>query len=86
VGVRAEDLVLQPSEGDEGIRLAVDVVEPMVQERQQLVHGSAGNQRLVGRVSSEKTVRRGDVLHLTPDSERLHLFDPATRVRIGDGD
>lgn len=84
VGIRAEDIERQPEGLKEGLRLVVDVIEPLVQERQQLVYGTVGEQQLVARLSAEEPVRRGDTVWMKVAPDRLHLFDPVTRLRLPD--
>ncbi len=84
VGIRPEDLELQPEGISEGLRIDVEVIEPLVQERQQLVYGITAGRPVVARVPADQPVRRGDAVLLRVEPDRLHLFDPLTRLRLPD--
>lgn len=81
-GVRAEHLAPTSALAEARLLLSVEVIEPLVQERMQLVHGSAGGQRVVAKLPADLAVRRGDVLPLCARPEHLHLFDPVSRRRL----
>ncbi len=84
VGIRAEDIERQLEGLTEGLRLVVDITEPLVQERQQLVYGTVGGQPLVARLAADEPVRRGDTVWMKVAPDRLHLFNPVTRLRLPD--
>jgi multiple sugar transport system ATP-binding protein len=76
LGIRPEDLSEAPVEGAPIIELRADLVEMLGSH--QLVHGTAGPDRLIARVARSFVVFRGDVLRLAVDTARLHLFDQRT--------
>jgi ABC-type sugar transport system ATPase subunit len=80
LGVRAEDVAADAAQPD--VYVDVDVVEPLVQERMQLVHGLVGDTHFVAKVPGEPEVRRGDRLPLRFQPALVHLFDAATHARL----
>ena len=80
VGIRPEHVSVSPSPGD--LSLQVEVVEPLVQERMQLVHGRVDGQSFVAKVDGERRVHVGETLPLRVDGKRVHLFQRDTRVRL----
>ncbi|WP_433869108.1 ABC transporter ATP-binding protein [Saccharopolyspora sp. CA-218241] len=80
VGVRPEDLRL----ADDGVPLEVDLVEELGADA--YVYGRARldgtEHQVVTRVKGRQSPARGAIVHLAPDSERVHLFDGGGR-RLG---
>src|SRR5262249_35606915 len=80
VGVRAEHFRLEPPGAGGELSGTVDVVEPLIAERAQLVHvrvPSAGGQLLdlTVRVDDETPIGRGDQLPLATDPTLALPFD-----------
>ena len=80
VGIRPEHVTISAQGAN--IPLSVEVVEPLIQERMQLVHGSVDGQRFTAKISAEDTVHVGDILPLAADLSQVHLFDATTRQRL----
>lgn len=81
LGIRAEDVALASEQAH--MRLVVEVVESLVQERMLQAHGTVDSQRFVAKLAGDLEVRPGDVLPLHCNMQRLHLFDANSRERIG---
>ncbi|MHB0878295.1 MAG: ABC transporter ATP-binding protein [Anaerolineae bacterium] len=79
-GIRSEDVRVDTETPD--LRLRADVIEPLVQERMQLVHGTVGQQQFVAKIAADHEVQRGDDVPLSVDREHLHLFDAASEERL----
>jgi len=79
LGIRPEDLSRWAG-GGQVIEVRVDQIENVGPH--QLVHGSAGTDRLIARVERSLVVFRGDVVRLGIDPARLHLFDQSTGRKI----
>lgn len=79
LGIRPEDLN-QVAGGTHVIELRADLIENVGPH--QLVHGSAGSDRLIARVARTLVVFRGDVVRLGIDPARLHVFDHATGRKV----
>jgi len=58
----------------------VDVVEPHGDRND--LHVLIGGERLIAQLSARVKVEEGDRLDLRLHLEHLHLFDPATGVRL----
>jgi multiple sugar transport system ATP-binding protein len=54
----------------------VDLVEML--GRDQLVHGTVGNDAIVARVDSHLKINHGERVQLGIDMQRIHLFDAQT--------
>jgi len=80
-GVRPEAFRLA-AEG-EGFQVEVVVVEPTGPET--LIVGEACGQEIQAAFKERLTVRPGQTLRLTPDAEKVHLFDRQTERRIERG-
>lgn len=80
LGIRCEDVRLDAQAPD--LRLTADIIEPLVQERMQLVHGTVGTQPFVAKVSADYEVQRGDVVPLAVDRAAVHLFDAGSEERL----
>jgi len=83
-GVRPEDLRLVP--GGEGLDVVVEVVEELGADA--FVYGQAtvdGEPHdLVVRVPGRRTPKKGEVLRVAPDPERVHLFHQDSGLRLPD--
>jgi multiple sugar transport system ATP-binding protein len=62
--------------GEPTIDMQVDLVEML--GRDQLVHGTVGNDAIVARVDSHLKISRGECMQLGIDIQRIHLFDAET--------
>ncbi len=74
------------TEKDKGLaHLKVDMVEALGADT--LVHGYFGTDKtpLTVRVPGLMKVASADILPLTWEPERLHLFDPKSGTRLGGG-
>ncbi|TNC43219.1 ABC transporter ATP-binding protein [Mumia zhuanghuii] len=81
LGVRPEDMAL----GDRGIATVVDVVEELGSDAFAYGHTKHGDndQTLVSRVNWRTPPRIGEVVNLTADPERVHVFSTETGLRLG---
>ncbi|WP_370614912.1 ABC transporter ATP-binding protein [Mumia sp. Pv 4-285] len=81
LGVRPEDMTL----GDHGIATVVDVVEELGSDAFAYGHTKHGDQDqpLISRVNWRTPPRIGEVVHLTVDPERVHVFSKETGLRLG---
>jgi sn-glycerol 3-phosphate transport system ATP-binding protein len=85
LGIRPEHLQPAPLQGSGGapqLHLGVSLVEALGADT--VVHGQivGSQQDLAVRLAGTSKVAAGDQLALTPDIQRLHLFDPATGRRL----
>jgi sn-glycerol 3-phosphate transport system ATP-binding protein len=80
LGVRPEHLRLGRA-GVDALPLVVEVVEELGADT--LLHGRLGEQDLVARLSGHAPVRAGDRVDLNFDAAQVHLFDMASRARLG---
>ena len=84
LGVRPEDLRLVPA--GEGLDVVVEVVEELGADA--FVYGQAtiGDEPhdLVVRVPGRRTPKKGEVLHVAPELERVHLFHQESGLRLPD--
>jgi multiple sugar transport system ATP-binding protein len=82
LGIRPEAWRLVP--GGQGLPMEVAVVEELGADG--FVYGVshvAGTARnMILRVSERGSVRKGDVVHITTDATRIHVFDTDTGVRL----
>ena len=81
VGIRPEHLDITPG----GWALKVEAVEMLGAER--LVYGrwshGAGNEMVIIRTEESHAIPTlGSTIHVTPRSDRLHLFDAGTGIRL----
>ncbi|WP_232818349.1 TOBE domain-containing protein, partial [Elioraea thermophila] len=75
-GIRPEHLRLDP----DGIRAAVQVVEPTGSETQVVLR--VGATPLIGAFRERIAARPGDILPVAPDPALIHLFDRSTGRRL----
>jgi multiple sugar transport system ATP-binding protein len=85
IGVRPESLhLVSPSEG--GLPMEVVMVEELGADS--FVHGNAQvdgeTQSLIVRAGTRGTVHKGDVVHVAPDPDGVHVFDTESGGRLGD--
>jgi multiple sugar transport system ATP-binding protein len=80
LGVRPEDLSLADTDADAAIEATVTVTEPLGDSL--LLECQVGDDRLKTQASPRSDVRSGDTVALTPDPERLHLFDAETGTAL----
>jgi multiple sugar transport system ATP-binding protein len=80
-GLRPEHLVWAEADADAAtIEVATSVVEPLGADT--LVFFEISALEMVARVPPEAARHTGDRVRLRPDLRRMHLFDPATGMRI----
>lgn len=79
IGVRPGDLVLS-SEG--GVEAVVNVVEELGSEAFLYCAEPGADTEIVARVDGLSGVRIGDVVHLVPKTDGLHLFDTLSGARL----
>ncbi|HYM79819.1 MAG TPA: sn-glycerol-3-phosphate ABC transporter ATP-binding protein UgpC [Candidatus Limnocylindria bacterium] len=80
VGIRPEDLTLQPSRPGGAIRARVDVREPLGNEV--LVHWTTPLGTLLSRVPGQHTPAEGESATLHFAFEKLHFFDPGSEKAL----
>jgi multiple sugar transport system ATP-binding protein len=76
LGIRPEHLTV----GDTGFAARVVVVEPTGAETQ--VVADIDGQRVTAIVKDRVSIVRGDLIHLAPDTTRVHCFDAGTGQRL----
>jgi multiple sugar transport system ATP-binding protein len=76
LGIRPEHFRLDP----EGLATEIITVEPTGSETQ--VHLRLAGQDVVGVFRERILAKPGDVLHVSPESERIHLFDAGSGRRL----
>jgi len=79
LGIRPEDLC-EASAGQHTVDVRAELIENVGPH--QLIHGSAGPDGIVARVSRSLVVFRGDKVRLQVDPDRLHVFDQATGRKV----
>jgi len=86
LGVRPEDV--RPTVGAAGgggmagVRLRLDLVEPVGQELLVSAHSEGGAQEVTARLAPGSQVEPGQEITLSFDPDALHFFDAETRKRI----
>jgi multiple sugar transport system ATP-binding protein len=85
LGIRPEAWRLVPA-GQGGLPLDVVVVEELGADGfvYGVSHIGETPQNLILRVNERGSVRKGDVVHVTTDAARIHVFDTATGARLSD--
>jgi sn-glycerol 3-phosphate transport system ATP-binding protein len=83
LGIRPEHLIVM-EKGAGLVDLKVDMVEALGADT--LVHGYLGTNRtaVTVRMPGVMKVAAADILHLTCEPERLHLFDPQSGTHLGE--
>ena len=81
VGVRPEHLRIGDAAGANRVEGTVDVVETLGAVT--MVQLSVGEHVVTAQLPGHQTVRIGDTLTLTCDSDKLHLFDSESELAIG---
>jgi multiple sugar transport system ATP-binding protein len=84
LGVRPETLDISPT--PTGLTMRVELVEELGAD--EFVYGSlpedaANEKHLVVRPRARDIPQIGDSVHLAVSSDRVHIFDPASGVRVG---
>jgi len=74
-GIRPEHITRGTS-----LNATVDLVEPIGHES--IVYANAGTEKLVAIFEPHDAPRTGEVVSLTVDAERIHLFDAATEIAL----
>jgi ABC-type sugar transport system ATPase subunit len=79
LGIRPEDL--RPThDGKPSISGEVEIVEDLGSDR--IIHLKCDNNELVVRLPGHASVRQGEILNLTVDPARLHLFSGNERLEL----
>jgi multiple sugar transport system ATP-binding protein len=83
LGVRPEAWRLVP-DGEAGLPMEVAVVEELGADGfvYGVSHVGGSAQNMILRVSERGSVRKGDVVRVTTDAARVHVFDTATGIRL----
>jgi multiple sugar transport system ATP-binding protein len=83
VGFRPEHLELGALTGPGlSATVVVDVVEFLGND--ELIHGSSAGRDVVAIINADNTLKVGESVTLTTSPRRLHLFNPATGLRVAD--
>ena len=80
LGIRPEDARVTEGGPDAGVRMRLDLVEPLGQEL--LVTARVGGHEVIARLPPNSTSSAGQDIMLAFDPEALHFFDSQTRERI----
>jgi multiple sugar transport system ATP-binding protein len=80
LGIRPEDLTDVPREGFPQIEIKVEVVEILGSD--QYLYGKVGADDLIARVDPQVKVGVGDLVKLSVNMRRLHLFDVNTERAV----
>jgi multiple sugar transport system ATP-binding protein len=81
VGFRPEHLDLATPTGPGlSVTVVVDVVEFLGND--ELIHGSSAGRDVVAIINSDNTLKVGESVTLSASPRRLHLFNPATGLRV----
>ena len=82
-GVRPEDIVVNPADG-QGLSVTVDLVEELGADA--YVYGKTNvegeDQQVMARVDGRRPPMKGDTLYFAPKTDHIHLFDVETGERI----
>ena len=78
LGVRPEHISI----GEGPLWAQVEMVQPLVSQRTQLVYARVGRSPCVAKVGADARVRAGDVVPLRFEEDRVHLFDARTEKRL----
>ncbi len=79
LGIRPEHIAL----GDQdGIPALVEVVEPLISERAQIVHVNLGQEPCVLKIGRQFLLVPGDRVRLQLDPPKVHFFDAETEERL----
>src|SRR5450432_959171 len=77
-GIRPEHLT--PADGQNGIRVVVDLVEPIGHET--IAYASAGAEKLTAIFDPDSAPKAGDVITLSVPVDRIHLFDAKSEASL----
>ena len=80
LGIRPESFTLQPEASGDSIHAEVAVVEPTGSQTELVLR--KGKHELTATFQQRLSVRPGDMVHLKPGTEHLHLFDQTTGRRL----
>ena len=84
LGIRPEDIfsheTLMPTSPVQLVDAQLDNAEFLGNET--LLHLISGEHEFVSRVRTRSTVKRGEVIQIAFDLERIHLFDPQTELAV----
>jgi multiple sugar transport system ATP-binding protein len=76
LGIRPEDVTVAPTGNDAHIEMKVELVESPGSD--QFLYGTVSGDNMIARVDPHLKVAVGDLVRLTLNIERLHVFDNAT--------
>ena len=79
LGIRPEHITIGENEG---ISALVEVLEPLISERAQIVQVSLGQEPCVLKIGRHFPLVPGDRVRLQFDPQRVHFFDAATEERL----
>ena len=83
VGFRPEHLDLATPAGPGlSVTVVVDVVEFLGND--ELIHGSSAGRDVVAIINADNTLKVGESVTLSSPPRRLHLFNPATGLRVAE--
>ena len=82
LGVRPEHVRLLPATGDRGIPATVELREPLLPERMQIITLRLDGQRCQAKVPLREPLRLGEQVCLDFDPDHLYLFDGATGTTL----
>ena len=75
LGIRPEHVQISPSPSGDSLSLRVDVVQPLVSERKQLLHFDFAGRQVVAKIDAGIEAHVGDSLHVIFERSRLRIFD-----------
>ncbi|MDQ3458826.1 MAG: sn-glycerol-3-phosphate ABC transporter ATP-binding protein UgpC [Deinococcota bacterium] len=81
LGLRGQTSIAEKGEGDNAIRVQVEVVEPLGAETHVLA-SVGGDQTLVARIDAHADVKMGDQIDLLADINKIQAFDLETERNI----
>lgn len=81
LGIRPEHFSERIEDGMTTLTLAVEIVEILGSD--QLLYGTCGTDRIVARVSAQRTVAPGETVTLAVEEHSIHLFDPQSERALG---
>jgi len=79
LGIRPEHITIGEKEG---ISAVVEVVEPLISRRAQIVHTNMGQEPCVLKIGQDLPVVPGDKVRLEFDPQRVYFFDAVTEERL----
>lgn len=83
VGIRPEDVMLEPTTSDQGIPGTVEFIEPLGAES--YVYVKLAEETIIARVAPNYALKPGEQVNIKLNSERVHLFDGQSEKTIFHG-